>query len=723
MPLPPLPDSFLFGTGNSDCQCEAYIEQFADIRDVWYEEHHLQPRLRATDFWNRYQEDIDHARDLGCKMFRFSVAWARVEPAPKQINQDALDHYSKVIDAILAAGMQPFVTLLHFAWPLHIQDRGGFLADDFPALFTEYCSVVARRMDDRVKYWATFNEPNILSAGYIKPWWEQSYAQPPGLPPGAGFPQQRDALHQLMRNLFLAHTQARAAIRRINPNARVGANPALLGLPVWLQRFMDRNVTNLKRPEDDGGQAYSERGYLEQGKVDLILAAFTKTRQRSTSVDFGEIYLRAAGKLMVTATSVASERIDPRGKVAVVAKSTEEAAAPSVLPAWEIISVDHHEDALRRLDRGEVTAIFADDIWIRSVLRQFPNRYRMLPRTLTDEPYAPAMTKGNPQLLAAVNRAVRQFIDSGEWKQSYARNLGEPVPALPSTPPRRSVAYVGRAKIESPKAVPSDLLARILRRGRIRIGVKADIPGLGFRNQKGEWSGLEVDLARAISRQIFGRDDAVELVAVASKDRMSMLRTVLMKIIDPLYKLWGILATSSTTSWWNLGMAGKLPDFLCPEGCAHQLDFVAFDYYWGISTLAISRIIALVNALLNGRMEVAPVYPAALRNWLKEIGRLFPNLEIFICENGCVTVADGIDRSTYIREHVLEVQRAVAQGVKVAGYLNWSITSNRELGHIFAPDTDFGLFHIELDADPQLVRQRTPSADVYRDIIRQRGAS
>src|SRR5215475_14041942 len=113
MDLPVLPESFLFGTGNSDGQCESFDPRFADIRDVWYEERRLQARLLATDFWNRYPEDVQLASQLGCKLFRFSISWARVEPVSGQFSQEALDHYSDVIDAIRAAGMEPFVTLLH----------------------------------------------------------------------------------------------------------------------------------------------------------------------------------------------------------------------------------------------------------------------------------------------------------------------------------------------------------------------------------------------------------------------------------------------------------------------------------------------------------------------------------------------------------------------------------------------------------------------------------
>ena len=83
-PAPALPEDFIFGVATADHQVEAYDARVEDIRDIW--ERRLQQTLRgrATDFWNRYPEDIGLARELGCTAFRFSIAWSRVEPAPGQ---------------------------------------------------------------------------------------------------------------------------------------------------------------------------------------------------------------------------------------------------------------------------------------------------------------------------------------------------------------------------------------------------------------------------------------------------------------------------------------------------------------------------------------------------------------------------------------------------------------------------------------------------------------
>jgi beta-glucosidase/6-phospho-beta-glucosidase/beta-galactosidase len=91
---------------------------------------------------------------------------------------------------------------------------------------------------------------------------------------------------------------------------------------------------------------------------------------------------------------------------------------------------------------------------------------------------------------------------------------------------------------------------------------------------------------------------------------------------------------------------------------------------------------------------------------------------LYIVENGCVENADGFDRVAYLNVHLKQVQRALAEGVKVAGYLCWSITTNRELGQKLTPSTDFGLYHIDLDTDENLERKPTPAAENYKEIIK-----
>jgi beta-glucosidase/6-phospho-beta-glucosidase/beta-galactosidase/ABC-type amino acid transport substrate-binding protein len=727
----PFPESFMFGVATADHQCEAYDPDFEDIRDVWERRRAQTLRGKATDFWNRYPEDVELARSLGCKMFRFSIAWSRVEPRPGEFNEAAFDHYRQVIETIRAAGMEPFVTLHHFTWPLHVESRGGLTAPEFPSIFARYVTEVANRFGNQVCYWITFNEPSQLIYGYVKPWWERTYFMPPGMPPGATTTEQLSAVSLLMRNLFLGHTAARTILKRVNPDAQVGANPMLLGLPLWLQRLVDRNVTNLRRPEDliAQGQRFTERTLLEQGNVDVVIATLTMNLEREDQVAFSEVYY-VAGQTLLTKVNSAIDRTDKLAGqiVAVVKSSTAEGMFYELIPAANILSVDDYEEARRVLDFDQATAILADDTILLGIIQQYPEQYRLVGNRLTDEPYAAAVAKGNRYLLNAVDIAIRQFKESGAWAESFARHFpGQPIPEPPRLARRSTVADISGRKSPQEVAVPSSrsqrktVLQRIQDRGYIIIAVKDNVPGFSYRDPKtGEFSGLEIDLARAVAQYIFNDPNKVVFKPTKTQQRIPLLRSI-MQILDPILRPFGILSTSLTSNWWHLGMAGKLPEFLCPRECVGEQDFVGLDYYWGISSLRLNRIQKLMDAAF-GRFNNAPVWPGVLYQMLKFHANLFPGKEIFIIENGSVEMADNIDRATYIRQHLREVQRAHQDGVKVAGYVCWSITSNREWGLKFDQNSDFGLFHIELDKDPDLKRVSTAAAKEYQEIIKRRSA-
>jgi beta-glucosidase/6-phospho-beta-glucosidase/beta-galactosidase len=266
-----LPADFLFGTGTSDHQCEAFDPRYPDVWDTWEASHELRhpgqtccaPRGRATDFWNRYSEDVNLARRLGCRAFRFSIAWARVEPTPGQFSDEALGHYRRLVDTIVAAGMEPVVTLMHFVWPQHVEERGGLRAPQFPEWFGAYAARVRDVLGDTVRYWITINEPNALLFGYLKPFWLDQYAWPPGLPAGSDDAESMRATAEVIRNLFRANRAGRLALREgpggagrlVSANSYyLGLPNRLFGLPIPLMKMVDR-------------QARSEHGWSEEDWV------------------------------------------------------------------------------------------------------------------------------------------------------------------------------------------------------------------------------------------------------------------------------------------------------------------------------------------------------------------------------------------------------------------------------------------------------------------------
>lgn len=731
MPIPPFPESFMFGVATADHQCEAYDPELIDLRDEWERRRALTPRGRATDFWNRYPEDIALAKSLGCKTFRFSIAWSRVEPEPGKYNEEAFDHYRQLIQTIRSHNMEPMVTLHHFTHPIHVEARGGLTSPDFPVIFAEYATEVAKRLGDLATYWITFNEPSQLIYGYVKPWWERAYFMPPGLERGASMAVQMDKVGDLMKNLFVAHTRARAILKQYNPNVQVGANPMLLGLPLWLQRLVDRNVTSLRSKSDliRQGRRFTERRLLEKGQVDVIIATLTMTPEREQEVAFSEVYYVASEMLLVKAQSQNQtfEDIDSK-TIAVVKNTTAETNIDYMLPRSTVKVVEDYEEALRQLDFEQVDAILADDSILLGMIKQHPQQYRLIEKRLTSEPYAAAVAKGDRILLNTVDVAIRKFKQSGAWQERFTQHFpGQIVPEVPRIARRSTLADISKGQQNHPATSPTSLslapqgtpLRRIQDRGYVIVAVKDNVPGFGYYdpNTK-EFSGLEIDLARAIALAIFGDETKVKFHIVKSEERLPLLRSIV-QIFDPILKTFSVLSTSLTSNWWHLGMAGKLPEFLCPKECIGQQDFVGFDYYWGISNLRINRIRQLMDAAF-GRYSNAPVWSGVLYDMLKFHAKLFPDKPIMIIENGCVEVADKVKREDYLRKHIREVQRAVSEGVNVVGYVCWSITANREWGLKFDKNSNFGLYNIELDTDEFLKRQPTAASLAYRQIIEQR---
>jgi beta-glucosidase/6-phospho-beta-glucosidase/beta-galactosidase len=497
----PLPPGFLFGTGTSDHQCEAFDPRYPDVWDTWEADHPMtvpdqtccEARGRATDFWHRYPEDVELARRLGCGAFRFSIAWARIEPEPGRFSDEALAHYRRLVDTVRAAGMEPIVTLMHFVWPQHVDDRGGLRAPEFAEWFGRYTERVRDALGNGVRYWITINEPNALVFGYMKPPWMSGYAWPPGLPPEANDSESMRATAEVIRNLFLAHRAARQVLRSGpgGENRLVSANSYYLGLPNRLWRLP---IPLMKWVD---WRARSEKGWAE------------------------EDWIFREGRIVMRTPPVANP-----------------------------------------LDDG--------------------------------------------QLLAPA------------WWPTGGRQVPGPIAAL-----------YGAAK--------------------------------GF---------------------------------------------------AALFSFVG-------SNWWQLGMRGDLPAFLCPPECVGELDFVAFDYYFGTPFL---HQIGRLMDVLERRYDRCPVWATGLYDALRYFQSMFPKLPVFVIENGAAGPPTSKDRARYLRDHVRQLQDAHRDGVNVIGYLAWSLTTNREWGLPTGPVGDFGLYHVDLDGDPELRRHETPSTLAYGTIVRRRGA-
>ena len=161
------PDGFAWGTATASYQIEGAVNEGGRSPSIWDTFSHTPGKVQdgdtgdvADDHYHRYEEDVDLMADLGVGWYRFSLAWPRLQPDGRgALNEAGVDFYSRLVDALLAKNIQPWVTLYHWDLPQVLQDAGGWPARDTAERFAEYASAVYERLHDRVTHWTTLNEP------------------------------------------------------------------------------------------------------------------------------------------------------------------------------------------------------------------------------------------------------------------------------------------------------------------------------------------------------------------------------------------------------------------------------------------------------------------------------------------------------------------------------------------------------------------------------------
>lgn len=176
----------------------------------YIDEEMYYPSHVATDFYNRYKEDIALMGEMGFKCFRMSINWTRIYPNgdDKQPNEEGLNFYDNVFDELLKYGIEPIVTINHFDMPLGIANKyEGWFNRETIEMFTSYCETIFRRYKDKVKYWITFNEINFL----------RDYTN-------LGVANASDPYiqNQSIYHIFLASAKAVKIAREINPDNKIG---------------------------------------------------------------------------------------------------------------------------------------------------------------------------------------------------------------------------------------------------------------------------------------------------------------------------------------------------------------------------------------------------------------------------------------------------------------------------------------------------------------------
>jgi len=226
------PTDFLWGTATASYQVEGAVAEDGRLPSIWDTFSHTPGKVAnnatgdvADDHYHRYRDDVQLMKALGVKAYRFSIAWPRVFPrgsgAP---NPKGLDFYNRLVDELLANGIEPFATLYHWDLPQALQDRvGGWESRETSEAFANYAGYVAQHLTDRVRRIFTINEFGaFMELGY-------------GIgihAPGLKLPPAR--FYQARHNGVLGHGLAVQAIRaKGKPGTKVGlAENLVVGVPV-----------------------------------------------------------------------------------------------------------------------------------------------------------------------------------------------------------------------------------------------------------------------------------------------------------------------------------------------------------------------------------------------------------------------------------------------------------------------------------------------------------
>lgn len=213
------PGDFMWGAATAAYQIEGGIHEGGRGESIWDRFAATPGKVRngesgavAADHFHRYREDVALMRDLGLRAYRLSMAWPRVIPDGRgAINTAGLDFYDRLVDELLRAGIEPYITLYHWDLPQRLEDEGGWLNRATIDAYEKYVTVVVNRLGDRVTHWITHNEPQVVAhSGYGH---------------GEHAPGRRDGLTGALavsHHLLLSHGRAVRIIRDAVPDAEIG---------------------------------------------------------------------------------------------------------------------------------------------------------------------------------------------------------------------------------------------------------------------------------------------------------------------------------------------------------------------------------------------------------------------------------------------------------------------------------------------------------------------
>lgn len=247
------------------------------------------PKRRGVDFYHRYKEDIALLAEMGFKTFRMSISWPRIFPNGDELvpNEEGLKFYDAVFDELKKYNIEPLVSLQHFEVPIGLTyKQNGWLSRQTIEDFTFYVKTVVDRYKDRVKYWLTFNEINVLtmapfmSGGIVKD--------------GISDEEWKSVPYQALHHQFLASAKAVKYIHDVAPTAKVGCmiaqsqiypetcNP--LDVKEWMLK--ERMSNYFGDIQVRGAYPRSSKRYFQENGITINMEAGDETLLKEGKVDF-----------------------------------------------------------------------------------------------------------------------------------------------------------------------------------------------------------------------------------------------------------------------------------------------------------------------------------------------------------------------------------------------------------------------------------------------------
>src|SRR5699024_4279141 len=160
------PEHFLWGGSTSAYQVEGAWNEGGkgpSVQDVKQLPEGTSDFKVAADHYHHYQEDVALMAEMGFKSYRFSIAWTRIVPdGDGAINEEGIQFYQNLIDELLKHQIEPVVTVYHFDLPAALEEKGGWDNRETIDAFVRYCDILFDRFGDKVKYWQTINEQNMM---------------------------------------------------------------------------------------------------------------------------------------------------------------------------------------------------------------------------------------------------------------------------------------------------------------------------------------------------------------------------------------------------------------------------------------------------------------------------------------------------------------------------------------------------------------------------------